>query len=142
VPADPVPADPVPDQWALVVRLARSITRLSQREYAVVAGVSKSRLGRVESGARDDPPVSLLNQLLAPVGWRICAVDLSSRAINLPPRVDDSYFDGAGRRLPAHLEQYRPTHYGRWWGWERIAWWPDDPAVPARSFVRRRRYPR
>ena len=73
-----------------MIRLARSITKVSQREYAEVAGVSKSCLGRVESGAQVDPPVGLVNQLLAPVGWRACAVDLSSRAINLPPRADNS----------------------------------------------------
>lgn len=70
----------------------------------------------------------------------LVAVDRMGRALDMHP--DENEMDRGGRYYPAHLDLEDVNDpwdvFGRmyWWGWWRIAWWPTDPAVPRRTFVR------
>jgi hypothetical protein len=52
-----------------------------------------------------------------------------------------------GRRFPAHLrvEPVDEPARDRWWGWHRIAWWPqtprDNPRIPTHTYHLRRPTP-
>lgn len=120
-------------------RLLRAVRRartLSQRELAELCGVPRSTIDRIESGATD-PRMGTTARILDPAGFRLVVLDDAGRLLE-PDDAHDRLRDAALRRLPAHLRARRITDdLTPWWGWGRIAWWPDDPAVPAWTYDRR-----
>lgn len=95
-----------------VVRRARRVADISQRELADRCGLSKTMVGRVEAGA----PVAthVLARILALAGLRLQVVDLAGRPVE--PMRPDAVRDRAHRLLPAHLDP-RPVTF----------WWNRDP---------------
>lgn len=127
----------------LLLRAIRRTYVLSQRELAERSGVSKSTIGRIESGECPDPTIGAVRAVVESVGLRLTVHSRDGREFRLPapevvPRMRD------GRRFPAHLEA-RPIVGMRtpWWGWFRLAWLPDDPrwnpAVPFHTYDLRAR---
>ena len=97
-----------------LVRRARRIAGLSQREMARLAEVSPATVGRVEAGSLV-PSVDVLERLLGVADLRIAVVDRDGRVV-LPMRTWDGTLDGAGRRYPAHLDTILDPAPGEWWG--------------------------
>jgi transcriptional regulator with XRE-family HTH domain len=89
---------------ALVAR-ARRLSRMSQRELADAAGVARSTVGGVESGARG-VSVDVLSRLLEPTGLRLAVLDRDGREV--APFPADVVRDNAERRFPAHLDVVPP----------------------------------
>lgn len=83
-----------------VVR-ARRRADLSQRELALLIGVSQSTVCRVEAG-RAQVTASMFVQILAAAGLCLTVTDASGATV--APVSADSVRDNAGRRLPAHLD--------------------------------------
>jgi transcriptional regulator with XRE-family HTH domain len=115
-----------------LVRRARRINDMSQRQMAVMAGVSPSTVGRVESGAIR-PTLDLLQRLLATTGLYLVVVDQDGRVIH-PMRECEETRDGAGRRYPSHLDTILDPLPGEWWADE------FGLARPPETFYRNRRH--
>ena len=79
---------------ANIVREARRRSGLTQAELAERAGVPKSTVGRIESGARV-PSTEMVERLVAAAGWNV-SVSLSE-----PDPGTDSMFERTLRRSPA-----------------------------------------
>jgi transcriptional regulator with XRE-family HTH domain len=77
-----------------LVREARRRSGLTQAQLAERAGVPKSTVGRIESGARV-PSTELVERLVEAAGWTV-AVSLSE-----PDPGTDSMFERTLRRSPA-----------------------------------------
>lgn len=143
----PEPA-PTTHPWTLnaglLLRAARRSRRLSQRELAEHAGVPRSTVDRIESG-RTDPRVGTFVAIMQAVGYGLLVGD---RFGNLLVADDehDRLRDRGFRRFPAHLPAEEVDGWpgsGRlsnWWGWGRIAWLPEDSAVPTHTYLMRDRY--
>ncbi len=107
-----------PDSWrevlAHLLRNTRRALRRNQRELATELSLSKSQLGRLESGT-GDPPFSVvlgvLQQLEIQVHLGVHTDNFRVGAWSGPPDV----LDAAGRRLPAHLDAYHNRFPHRWW---------------------------
>jgi transcriptional regulator with XRE-family HTH domain len=90
---------------ALAVRAGRHGRGMSQRAFAVAAGMSQSRVARLETG-KSSAQVADLQMALAMVGLCIEIVDADGERWTLESALD---FDQAGivdrgrRRFPAHL---------------------------------------
>ena len=127
-----------------LVRLLRTHRRLSQRELAGLAGLRRSTVERIESGATD-PRFGTLRRLLEVTGHRIVVLDHRGRPVATDPQLA-LLRDEAGRHFPAHLPYAKlrdptsPLYWG-WWGWYRIAWTADSNRVPEWSYWRPKRYP-
>jgi transcriptional regulator with XRE-family HTH domain len=123
-----------------MIRSARRLARLSQREVADRAGVPRSTIGRIESRETRDPSMRVVQKLLAAAGHYLVAMDRLGNPLGEHPH--DNKIDRGGRYFPAHLDleevndPFDAFSRVRWWGWWRIAWWPEDPAVPRWTFVR------
>ena len=96
-----------------LVRRARRIRDVSQRELAKLAGVSPSTVGRIESGDIV-PSLSVLQRLLAVVDLHLVVVDAAGAVIK-PMRSSDDTRDGAGRQYPSHLDVILDPLPGEWW---------------------------
>lgn len=88
---------------------------------AVVSGVSRTTLARVEAGG-GAVPVETIERLLAPAGWVLVVVEQpageeADRVVFVPPLREwgGSCRDGAGRRYPAHLPLVVDPLPGEWW---------------------------
>jgi len=92
------------------LRRIRRTADLSQRELAAACGVSPSCLAKAEAGRRD-LPVDVLQRAAAVAGLRLALLDAGGA--EAPGMADGAVRDGAGRRLPAHLD----TRHGD------VAWW-------------------
>jgi transcriptional regulator with XRE-family HTH domain len=79
---------------ANLVREARRRSGLTQAQLAERAGVPKSTVGRIESGARV-PSTELVERLVEAAGWNV-SVSLSE-----PDPDTDSMFERTLRRSPA-----------------------------------------
>lgn len=79
---------------ANIVREARRRSGMTQAELAERAGVPKSTVGRIESGARI-PSSEMVECLVAAAGWNV-SVSLSE-----PDPGTDSMFERTLRRTPA-----------------------------------------
>jgi len=66
--------DPLFDDIDYALHLARARRRMSQREFAEMVGLSKSRLARLEQG-EGLQPLRLLQRVLAAAGFRLTVVD-------------------------------------------------------------------
>jgi transcriptional regulator with XRE-family HTH domain len=97
-----------------LVRSARRIADLSQREMAKRAGVAPSTVGRVESGTLV-PSLALLERLLACAELELIVVDPSGRVVQ-PMREAEWTRDGAERRYPSHLDTILNPRGDQWWG--------------------------
>lgn len=104
----------VPDASGLV-RAVRRRADLSQRELAERTGLSRSTIGRIESGSLA-PGLRTLTTILSVAGVRLVAVDEDNRRV--PPMEDlpGDVRDGAGRRYPSHLDTILDPLPGEWWG--------------------------
>ncbi len=123
------------------LRRLRRRADLSQREAALVAGVSKSALARAELG-RSDLGVRGMLRLAARAGARLVLVDAVDGA-EVVPMDPGAVRDLGGRRFPAHLD----TRHGdeHWWpGPHRFVrdrprprpWYTFDRSRPSRDLLR------
>ncbi|MDP9797978.1 transcriptional regulator with XRE-family HTH domain [Catenuloplanes nepalensis] len=97
-----------------LVRRARRMSDMSQRDLARWAEVSAGAVARVETGGLA-PSVALLERMLGVAGLHLVVVDPEGRIVQ-PMAVWDETYDGAGRRYPAHLSTILDPRAGEWWG--------------------------
>ncbi|MEV0152837.1 helix-turn-helix transcriptional regulator [Micromonospora sp. NPDC050686] len=111
-PPDPGPTiGPFP--IAGLVRRARRIAGLGQRQMARFADVAPSTVGRVEAGELT-PSLRVLERLLGAAGLHLAVVDPDGHVIQ-PMGDRDDIRDGAGRRYPSHLNTILDPRPGEWW---------------------------
>jgi transcriptional regulator with XRE-family HTH domain len=96
-----------------LVRRARRIADLSQREMAQAAGLSRSTVARVESGNLT-PSLGVMQRLLATAGLHMVVVDAAGRIVK-PMRESDETRDADNRRYPSHLDTILDPKEGEWW---------------------------
>lgn len=96
-----------------LVRRARRIADLSQRELARKTGLSPSTVARIETGSLT-PSLAVMQHILAVAGLSLVVVDRSGRVIQ-PMRDVSDIRDGADRRYPAHLDTILDPKQGEWW---------------------------
>ncbi|MGY1846684.1 MULTISPECIES: helix-turn-helix domain-containing protein [unclassified Blastococcus] len=122
-----------------MLRRARRVADLSQREMAAAAGVAKSTLAAAEAGARDLPVGALLG-VLAVARLRLALIGADGAEVL--PMSDRAIRDHGGRRFPAHLDP-RHSDEGWWHGSERYSrpqpWYTFDLSRSARDGERRLR---
>jgi transcriptional regulator with XRE-family HTH domain len=97
-----------------LMRRARRIADLSQRELARAAKVAQSTVARIESGDRV-PSLDMMQRLMAAAGLCLVVVDASGRVIQ-PMRECEETRDGGNRRYPSHLDTILDPRSGEWWG--------------------------
>jgi transcriptional regulator with XRE-family HTH domain len=126
---------------AEVLRAARSLRRVSQRELAVLSGVPRTTIDRIES-SRSVPRIDTMCRLLASIGCELVA--RTTVGGRLPVGETNRFLrDRGGRHYPAHLPTEPMTSYMQgsdWWGWFRVAWQMTDDAVPPVTYRRRTDY--
>ncbi|MFB9238883.1 multiprotein-bridging factor 1 family protein [Plantactinospora siamensis] len=98
-----------------LVRRARRIAAMSQRQMARFAKVSHSTIARVETGAIT-PSLDVLQRILGAAGLYLTVVDEDGHVIAPMQDWDEDTRDGAGRRYPAHLDTILDPRTGEWWG--------------------------
>jgi transcriptional regulator with XRE-family HTH domain len=115
-----------------LIRRARRIGDLSQREMARAAKVSQSTVARIESGDLM-PSLDVTQRLLRTAGLYLVVVDADGRVVT-PMRECEETRDGAYRRYPSHLDTIVDPRPGEWWG--------DDYGLarPPETFYRNRAY--
>jgi transcriptional regulator with XRE-family HTH domain len=96
-----------------LIRRARRVADLSQREMATRAGVSPSTVGRVEAGVIA-PSLDVMQRLLATAGMHLVVIDHEGRVV-LPMLESEDTRDGAERRYPSHLDTILDPRMGEWW---------------------------
>ncbi|MFI6261027.1 multiprotein-bridging factor 1 family protein [Micromonospora sp. NPDC051006] len=112
---DPVPTGPTVGPFPIsgLVRRARRITGLGQRQMARFAKVAPSTVGKVEAGTMT-PSLAVLERLLGAAGLYLAVVDQDGRVIQ--PMADwEGIRDGVGRRYPSHLNTILDPEPGEWW---------------------------
>jgi transcriptional regulator with XRE-family HTH domain len=97
-----------------LIRRARRLAKISQRQMARFAKVAPSTVGKVEAGAMT-PSVDVLERLLGAAGLYLTVVDQDGRVV-LPMDDWDDTRDGAERRYPSHLDTILDPQVGEWWG--------------------------
>lgn len=122
---------------ANLLRAIRHARNLSQRELADLARLPRSTVDRIESGQTRNAAINTIERILEATGYRLAITTQHGYPLDL----DTARFrhrDSAGRRFPAHLRAWQITSIDdRWWGWSRLAWQLDDPAVPEWTYGRR-----
>jgi transcriptional regulator with XRE-family HTH domain len=96
-----------------LVRRARRIADMSQREMAAAARVSQAAISGIEAGG-SAPSIALLQRILGVAGLWLVVVDHEGRVV-LPMEDWDDNLDGAGRRYPSHLDTIVDPEPGEWW---------------------------
>jgi transcriptional regulator with XRE-family HTH domain len=96
-----------------LIRRARRIADLSQREMARAARVAPSTVGRVESGVMA-PTLEVFQRLLATAKLSLVVVDGEGHVVQ-PMRDIDDVRDGADRLYPSHLDTILDPLPGEWW---------------------------
>lgn len=96
-----------------LIRRARRMRDLSQRELASLSGVPQSTVGRVESGTLT-PSLKVLQRLLSACDLHLVVVDRDGRVVQ-PMRDLEDIRDFGGRRYPAHLNTILDPRPGEWW---------------------------
>jgi glycine hydroxymethyltransferase len=112
-----------------LLRQARRLADLSQRELAERAGMRRQVVERIESGEAAEPRLSTMLTLLHAAGCHLALRTGHGPKVEQrdPPR------DRAGRRYPAHLDVRPVTTFGSWWGdWPYLSTraqkvWPKAP---------------
>jgi transcriptional regulator with XRE-family HTH domain len=97
-----------------LIRRARRIGDLSQREMARAAKVSQSTVARIESGDLV-PSLDVAQRLLLTAGLYLVVVDADGWVVT-PMRECEETRDDAGRRYPSHLDTILDPGLGEWWG--------------------------
>jgi transcriptional regulator with XRE-family HTH domain len=97
-----------------LLRRARRIAGLSQRELARRTGVSPSTVGRIESGAIV-PVLPAFARMIAVAGLWLVMVDNDGHIVQ-PMRDIDDIRNGGGRLYPSHLDTILDPRPGEWWG--------------------------
>jgi transcriptional regulator with XRE-family HTH domain len=97
-----------------LLRRARRIARLSQRELARRAGLSPSTVTRVETG-EIVPTLPAFERMLAVAGLRLVVVDDDGHVVTPMRDVPDTR-NGGGWRYPSHLDVILDPRSGEWWG--------------------------
>jgi transcriptional regulator with XRE-family HTH domain len=97
-----------------LLRRARRVARVSQRELARRAGVSPSTVARVESGAIV-PTLPAFERMLAVAGLRLVVVDDEGHVLTPMRDIADTR-NGGGWRYPSHLDVILDPRPGEWWG--------------------------
>ena len=96
-----------------LVRRARRIGDLSQRQLANRAKVAPATVGRIEAGTLV-PRLDVLQRLLGAAGLFLVVVDANGHVI-LPMEDRPDLRDGAERRYPSHLDTILDPRPGEWW---------------------------
>jgi transcriptional regulator with XRE-family HTH domain len=96
-----------------LVRRARRLADLSQRQMARLAGVAPSTIGKVESG-RMSPSLELFQRLIGTAELCLVVIDRDRRLV-LPMGESADTRDGAERRYPSHLDTILDPRPGEWW---------------------------
>jgi transcriptional regulator with XRE-family HTH domain len=96
-----------------LLRRARRLADLSQRDLAARAGVSRSLVGRLEAGDVGRASILTLTRLLSAAGLRLAVVDGDGEVVT--PMPSECMRDQAGRHFPAHLDVRRWRRHGHWW---------------------------
>jgi transcriptional regulator with XRE-family HTH domain len=96
-----------------LVRRARRIADLSQRELARRTGLAPSTVARIETG-ETIPSLAVLQRILDTAGLSLVVVDRDGHVIQ-PMRDVDDIHDGGDRRYPAHLDTILDPRPGEWW---------------------------
>ncbi|WP_176730780.1 helix-turn-helix domain-containing protein [Micromonospora mirobrigensis] len=114
-PTGPGPDEPTIGPFPIpgLVRRARRIACLGQRQMARFAKVAPSTVARVETGELT-PSLAVLERLLGAAGLYLAVVDQDGRVIQ-PMRDRDDMRDGANRRYPSHLNVILDPEPGEWW---------------------------
>src|SRR5689334_9841340 len=97
-----------------LVRRVRRIARISQRELAVAARLSRTTINRIEKGTLM-PSLPAFERILGVAGLGMAVVNDEGRVI-LPMRDREDILDGADRRYPSHLDTILDPEQGEWWG--------------------------
>jgi transcriptional regulator with XRE-family HTH domain len=96
-----------------LVRRARRIADMSQRQLARAAGVSQSAVSRMET-ENLVPSLGLLQRVLGAAGLSLVVADAHGQVVQ--PMADwDNTRDGAERRYPSHLDTILDPEPGEWW---------------------------
>jgi transcriptional regulator with XRE-family HTH domain len=96
-----------------LVRRARRIADLSQREMARAAGVSQAAVSKIEAGTLI-PSFALMLRVLGAAELGLVVVDATGRIVE--PMADwQDVRDGAERRYPSHLDTILDPEPGEWW---------------------------
>jgi transcriptional regulator with XRE-family HTH domain len=96
-----------------LVRRARRIADLSQREMAIAAGTSRATVGKVEAGLMV-PSLGLFVRMVAAAGLWLSVVDGDGHVVQPMDDLVDT-LDGAERRYPSHLDTILDPRTGEWW---------------------------
>ncbi|MFC7547343.1 helix-turn-helix domain-containing protein [Plantactinospora sp. GCM10030261] len=114
---DPPPPEPMIGRYPApgLVRRARRIAGMGQREMARFAKVAPSTIARVETGAMT-PSLDVLQRILGAAGLHLAVVDEDGHVIAPMRDWDEETRDGAGRRYPSHLDTILDPRPGEWWG--------------------------
>lgn len=94
-----------------LLRAARRLADLSQRELAERSGVALSVVARIEAGQTVAPRLTTVLALLAAAECR-----LELRRGTAEGDAGLVVTDRAGRRFPAHLDVREVGAFGTWWG--------------------------
>jgi len=98
---------------AALVRRARRIADMSQRQLARFARVSPTTVGKVETG-KLAPSLDLFQRLIGAAGLFLAVVDQDGHVI-VPMGDRADIRDGAERRYPSHLDTILDPRPGEWW---------------------------
>jgi transcriptional regulator with XRE-family HTH domain len=96
-----------------LVRKARRLADMSQREMARAAGVSQAAISKIEADALT-PSIDLLLRVLGAAKLRLVVVDDEGHVVE-PMKDWQDTEDGAGRRYPSHLDIILDPKPGEWW---------------------------
>ena len=97
-----------------LLRRARRIAGVSQRELARRVGVSASTVARAESGSIE-PTLSVFARMLAVAGLHLVMVDEGGHVVTPMRDIPDTR-NGGGWRYPSHLDVILDPKSGEWWG--------------------------
>jgi len=103
-----------------LLRRARRIAGVSQRELARRVGVSASTVARAESGSIE-PTLSVFARMLAVAGLHLVMVDEGGHVVTPMRDIPDTR-NGGGWRYPSHLDVILDPKSGEWWGATTTAW--------------------
>jgi transcriptional regulator with XRE-family HTH domain len=96
-----------------LVRRARRLADMSQREMARAAEVSQAAISKIEAGTLT-PSIALLQRVLGAAKLWLVVVDDAGHVVE-PMKDWQDTRDGAGRRYPSHLDTILDPKPGEWW---------------------------